>query len=199
MITDDIKAAYSQTKWALALRGLLGIALGIFILSRPLESVAALALVVAIWALLDGITNITRAFAVRGLMSHWWLLLLSGAISVAFGVAAFYYYPALSLTFIILWTSFWLVTAGAMAISIAAAERRANVPWGWTMALGVVTIVGGILAYLYPGLTLAGLISLIASFGIVSGIVMLVSLTKLRGFEKQVSSAAHFGGGRQSA
>lgn len=199
MITDDIKAAYSQTKWALALRGLLGIALGIFILSRPLESVAALALVVAIWALLDGITNITRAFTVRALMPHWWLLLVSGAISVAFGVAALYYYPALSLTFAVVWTSFWLFSGGALAISIALSERRANVPWVWTMALGVVTIVGGILAFMYPGLTLAGLISLIASFGIVSGAVMLISLTKLRGFERQVSSATHLGGGRQSA
>jgi uncharacterized membrane protein HdeD (DUF308 family) len=199
MITDDIKAAYSQTKWALALRGLLGIALGIFILSRPLESVAALALVVAIWALLDGITNIVRAFAVRALMPHWWLLLLTGAISVAFGIAALYYYPALSLNFVVIWTSFWLFTAGAMATSIAVAERRANVPWVWTMALGVITIIGGFLAFMYPGLTLAGLISLIASFGIVSGAVMLISLTKLRGFEKKVSSATHLGGGRQSA
>jgi uncharacterized membrane protein HdeD (DUF308 family) len=199
MITDDIKAAYSQTKWALALRGLLGIALGIFILARPLQSVAALALVIAIWALVDGITNIVRAFAVRGLMQYWWLLLLTGAISVAFGIAALYYYPALSLTYAVIWTAFWLFTGGAMAVSVAVAERRADVPWAWTMALGVITIIGGFLAFMYPGLTLASLISLIAAFGIVSGAVMLVSLAKLRGFEKDVSSAAHLGGRGQSA
>ena len=199
MITDDIKAAYSQTKWALALRGLLGIALGLFILARPLASVAALALVIAIWALIDGITNIVRAFAVRGLMPHWWLLLLTGAISVAFGVAALYYYPALSLTYAVIWTAFWLFTGGAMAISVGIAERRADVPWAWTLAFGVVSIVGGFLAFMYPGLTLASLISLIASFGIVSGAVMLVSLAKLHGFERDVSSATNFGGGRQRA
>ncbi|HTE46425.1 MAG TPA: DUF308 domain-containing protein [Gemmatimonadaceae bacterium] len=199
MITDDIKAAYSQTKWALALRGLLGIALGIFILARPLASVAALAIVIAVWALIDGITNIVRAFAVRGLMQHWWLLLLTGAVSVAFGIAAFYYYPALSLTYAVIWTAFWLFTGGAMAISVGVAERRADVPWAWTMALGVVSIIGGFLAFMYPGLTLASLISLIASFGIVSGAVMLISLAKLRSFEKDVTGAAHVGGRRQSA
>jgi uncharacterized membrane protein HdeD (DUF308 family) len=199
MITDDIKAAYSQTKWALALRGLLGITLGIFILARPLESVAALALVIAIWAMIDGITNIVRAFAVKGLMQHWWLLLLTGAVSVGFGIAALYYYPALSLTYAVIWTAFWLFTGGAMAISVAVGERRADVPWVWTMAFGVVSIVGGFLAFMYPGLTLASLISLIASFGIVSGAVMLISLAKLRGFERDVTSAANLGGRRQSA
>jgi uncharacterized membrane protein HdeD (DUF308 family) len=198
MITDDIKAAYSQTKWALALRGLLGIALGVFILVRPLESVAALALVIAIWALIDGITNIVRAFAVKGLMQHWWLLLLTGVVSVGFGVAALYYYPALSLTYAVVWTAFWLFTGGAMAVSVGIAEKRADVPWAWTFALGVVSILGGFLAFMYPGLTLASLISLIASFGIVSGAVMLVSLAKLRGFEKDVSSATHLGGRQQS-
>ena len=123
---------------------------------------------------------------------------LAAALVIA-GIAAFYYYPALSLTYAVIWTAFWLFTGGAMAVSVAVAERRANVPWVWTMAFGVVSIVGGFLAFMYPGLTLASLISLIASFGIVSGAVMLISLAKLRGFERDVTSAAHLGGRHQSA
>jgi uncharacterized membrane protein HdeD (DUF308 family) len=69
MITEDIKAAYSRTKWALILRGLIGIAIGVLILMRPLESVAALALVIALWALLDGFAN-TCADSLR-IVPHW--------------------------------------------------------------------------------------------------------------------------------
>jgi uncharacterized membrane protein HdeD (DUF308 family) len=189
MSNNDIQTAYSRTKWALGLRGLLGISLGIFILARPLDSVIALALVIAIWALVDGLTNIARAFTVRGLIPHWWVFLLSGAISVGFGIAALYYYPALSLGFAVVWTSLWLLTGGAMAVYIALQERSANVPWGWTMALGVLTIIGGFLAMMYPGNTLASLISLIAAIGIVGGTVMLMGLVKLQHFEQNVADA----------
>ena len=61
MIGDEIRAAYTGTKWALVLRGVFGLVLGAFIYARPLESVAALAIVIAFWALLDGISNIVRS------------------------------------------------------------------------------------------------------------------------------------------
>src|SRR5690348_13026255 len=97
MITDDIKSAYNRGKWALVIRGLLGIAVGIFIIARPLESVAAFALVIAFWSLADGIVSIVHAIDLRSVIPHWWGLLLGGIVSVIFGIAAFYLYPGLSL------------------------------------------------------------------------------------------------------
>jgi len=144
MLKDEIKAAYTRGKWALVLRGLLGIALGVVILARPLESVAAFALVIAIWALVDGIVNVVHAFDLRAVTSYWWVMLLSGLVSFGFGAAALYYYPGLSLTFAVLWTAWWLMTAGALGIYLAVQERKADVPWGGTMTLGVITLaVGG--------------------------------------------------------
>jgi uncharacterized membrane protein HdeD (DUF308 family) len=48
MITDEIKTHYLRTKWALVIRGLFSIAVGVLILARPLASVAAFALVIAL-------------------------------------------------------------------------------------------------------------------------------------------------------
>src|SRR6266700_2209839 len=159
MITDDMKAVYNRSKWALVVRGLFGIALGIFIIARPLESVAAFALVIAIWALADGIVSLVHAFDLRSVAPHWWVLLLAGLVSMLFGVAALYYYPGLSLTFVVLWTALWLITAGVLGVYVAIQERNAKLSWGWTMVFGLVAIVGGVLAAMYPGSTLAGLIS----------------------------------------
>ena len=122
-MSNDIKTLYNRVKWGLVIRGLFGIALGIFIIARPIESVAALALVIAIWALIDGIVNIVHAFELRAIVKHWWVPLLSGIVSVLFGVAAFYYYPGLSLTFAVIWTAMWLFTAGALGIYVAVQER----------------------------------------------------------------------------
>ncbi|HEX2778703.1 MAG TPA: DUF308 domain-containing protein [Gemmatimonadaceae bacterium] len=189
MITDDIVAAYRHGKWALILRGLFGIALGVFILARPLASVAAFALVIAIWALFDGIVNIVHSFDLRSVASHWWVMLLSGIVSVGFGVAALYYYPTLSLAFAVVWTAWWLITAGGIAIYLAVQERRADVSWGWTLTFGLIALAAGVLAIMYPGVTLAWLMGMIAAFGIVGGIVMLVGAGKMQSFEHDVSRA----------
>ena len=190
MIGDDIHTVYTRTKWALALRGIFGLLLGVFILARPLASVAALALIIAIWALLDGVTSIMRGFAVRRVATHWWVLLLTGVVSVAFGIASLYYYPVLSLTFVVLWTSFWLISAGVMGIFVAVQERRFGVSWVWTMVFGFIAIAAGVLAWWYPGVTLAWLLTFIAIYGLVSGIAMLVAAWRLRRFGRAVDQAA---------
>jgi uncharacterized membrane protein HdeD (DUF308 family) len=178
-IRDAIRSNYRQSMWALVLRGLLGLAIGILVFARPLDSVAAFALVIALWALFDGIANIARAFAVRNVVPHWWVLLLAGIVSVVFGGAALYYYPALSLSFAVVWTGWWLLTAGVLAVYVAMQERKLAVPWGWTMFIGLLSIVAGILAFIYPGVTLASLMGLIAAFAIVVGVMMLVAAWKL--------------------
>ncbi len=189
MITDDIKSVYHGTKWALIVRGLLGLAIGILILVRPLESVAALALVIAIWALVDGIVNISRAFQLRGIAPHWWVLLLAGIVSVVFGIAALAYYPALSLAFAVLWSAWWLISGGAIAIYVAMQERKAQLSWGWTMTGGLLGVGAGVIAMMYPGATLAVLMGLLAAFGIVGGIVMLIAAGKMQSFERKVDRA----------
>src|SRR2546430_16523726 len=95
MIADDLRTAYNQSKWAIALRGLFGILVGIIIIARPMASVAALALVIALWALIEGIVAIGHAFELRAVIEHWWELLLTGVGSGLLGVAAIYYYPEL--------------------------------------------------------------------------------------------------------
>lgn len=189
MLTDDLISAYQRSKWALLIRGLMGIALGIFIFMRPLDSVAAFALVIAIWALADGIVSIVHAFELRTLVSHWGLMLISGIVSVLFGVAALYYYPALSLSFAVMWTAWWLMAGGALGIYVASLERKANLPSGWTLVSGIIAIVFGVLAIAYPAITLAALMGILATFGILGGIAMLVAAGKMKSFERDVDSA----------
>jgi len=186
MIAGDLKAAYNQSKWGIALRGLFGIIVGIIILTRPIASVAALALVVALWAMIEGIVAIMYAFDLRSIVQHWWVLLLTGVVSVLFGVAALYYYPGLSLSFIVLWAAWWLLTAGAIAAFVAIQERKLGISWSWTMAFGVLAIVAGVLAIMYPGVTLAWLLSLLAAFGIVGGAMRLVIAFRMQSLQGDV-------------
>ena len=189
-MTTEIKSVYNAAKWGVLIRGLFGIALGVFIILRPAESIAALALVIAIWALGDGIVGIVHAFQLRGVVEHWWAMLLSGIIGVGFGIAALYYYPVLSLTFAVYWTSFWLITAGLVGIYVAVQERNMGVSWGWTLTFAMIAIIGGVFAVLRPGITLASLISLIATIGIVGGIALVIGAGRMESFQTQFARVA---------
>jgi uncharacterized membrane protein HdeD (DUF308 family) len=189
MSRDPIESAYRRTWWALVLRGLLGVTFGAIILWRPIDAVAAFALVIAIWALFGGIVQIVHAFDLRGLWSQWWVMLLSGLVSAGFGVAAVYYYPALSLAFAVVWTAWWLLLTGGFAIYLAVQERRLGVPWVWTMITGIAGIVTGVLALVSPPATLAAIMGLIAGFAIVSGVALLIGAYRLAAAQREVASA----------
>jgi uncharacterized membrane protein HdeD (DUF308 family) len=188
MIATDIQNAYNQTKWALLLRGLLSLIVGIAILARPMDSVVALALVIALWSLFDGIVGIVRSFTLRGIVQHWWVLLLAGIVGAAFGIAALYYFPGLSLTFAVVWTAYWLTITGVMAGYIAWQERSAGMAWVWTTAFAVVAFISGVIAFMNPQATLASLLGVLAGFAIISGVLLLVGAAKMVSVQQGVNS-----------
>jgi uncharacterized membrane protein HdeD (DUF308 family) len=194
MASDLIQSAYRRTWWSLMLRGLFSLAIGAFILWRPLDSIASFALLIAFWAIFGGIVQIVRAFELRQIYNQWWLVLLSGLVSTGFGIAALYYYPGLSLTFAVVWATWWLFFTGVLAIYAALQERSMGVSWGWTLALGLLTIVTGVLALMSPPTTLAAIMGLIAGFAIVSGIVLLIGAIRLSSAKDRVTDAFHSAG-----
>lgn len=189
MASDVIRAAYRRTWWALVLRGLLAIAIGVFIFWRPLASIGAFALVVALWALFVGIVQMVHAFELRPIYAQWWVPLLSGLVSGAFGVAALYYYPGLSLAFVVAWAGLWFFLTGGLALYAAALERSLGLSWGWTLGVGILSVVLGVLALVTPPATLAAIMVLIASFALASGGLLLVGAFKLRSAKQDVADA----------
>ena len=188
MAKDIIQSAYRRAWWSLVLRGLFGIAIGALILWRPIESVAAFALVIAFWAIANGFTQIVHGFELRPIFNRWWVLALSGLVGLAFGVAALYYYPGLSLTFAVVWAAWWLFFTGALAIYGSTVEREIGAPWGWTLAFGILSTVCGVFALMKPPITLAALMGLIAAFAIGGGILLLIGAYKLSAAKTEVAS-----------
>jgi uncharacterized membrane protein HdeD (DUF308 family) len=191
MATDVLRSAYRRAWWALVLRGLLALILGIFILWRPMDSIASFALVIAIYALFSGIVQIVHALDLRAVFDRWWILLLSGLVSTIFGIAAIYYYPTLSLAFAVVWAAWWLFLSGGIAIYAAIVERRMGVSWGWTMAFGILSIVAGVFAFMSPPVTLAAIMGLIAGFAIISGVFLLIGAFRLSSAKQEIASAIH--------
>ena len=68
-----------------------------------------------------------------------------------------------------------------------------GVAWAWTLVWSIVALVGGVYAVMRPGITLAGLISVIAGFGIVGGIALLVAAGRMQSVETTFARAADHG------
>jgi uncharacterized membrane protein HdeD (DUF308 family) len=116
-------------------------------------------------------------------------MLVGGLISAAFGVAALYYYPGLSLTFAVVWTGWWLMLTGFLASYTAFQQRSAGLPWGWTLAFGILSVAAGGLALIYQFATLGAIMGFISGFAIVGGILLLIGAMKLKSAEHDVTSA----------
>jgi len=191
VFNDTLKQAARRAWWALVIRGLLALALGILILVKPFDSIAVFALVIAVWALVAGIAEVVHAFELKPVFSSWWMLLLGGLISVAFGVAALYYYPELSLAFAITWVSFWLGLTGIFGIAVALQEKKLGLQWGWVFTWGLLCLATSILCWVSPPATLGAIMGLIAGFAIVSGIVLLIGAFRLKSLEEDVRQSVH--------
>lgn len=189
MVSDALERAYKRTRWGLLLRGLIALALGILIITRPIASAAAFALIIAVWALVMGIAEVVEAIEARAELPHWWLVLIAGLVSIGFGIAALYYYPGLSLAFAVIWASYWLLATGFFSIYIAIQERHIHAAWGWPLAFGILGVIAGIYGIMVPRITLAVILSLMATFAILGGVLLLVGFFRLGAAKGRVVDA----------
>ena len=74
-------------RWWLAAVGLLGIAVGVFTFLLPGMTALILLLTIGGWAVAIGVLQIIGAIRLRKEIDNEWLLILSGVVSVLFGVA----------------------------------------------------------------------------------------------------------------
>lgn len=75
-----------KTVWPLVLVGLLGVAAGITTFLWPEMTALLLLMFIAVWALFTGIFQIAAAIRLRKEIDNEWMLGVSGALSVLFGV-----------------------------------------------------------------------------------------------------------------
>jgi uncharacterized membrane protein HdeD (DUF308 family) len=110
----------------------------------------------------------------RALAGHWSSLAIRGVCALIFGILSFMW-PALSLaTLVIIWGVYALID-GALALMVG---LKAKV---WSLVfIGLVGVLAGIGAFVYPGMTALVLLYFIAAWAIVTGILAIYIAIHLR-------------------
>jgi uncharacterized membrane protein HdeD (DUF308 family) len=112
-----------RARRANVITGLLSIASGILIIVWPSPGVTAVAIVLGAWLIVGGTITVSGAFAARGVLPNWWLLLILGLLEIPLGVLALAN-PGATLAALITVGGIWAVAVGVMRVVLAFEVKR---------------------------------------------------------------------------
>jgi len=111
--------------WALLLEGLVGVAAGLVTFLLPGLTAVTLVYIIGAWAIITGVLEIVAAVRLRQQLTGEWWLVLSGVLSVVFGVLVMLR-PAAGALAIVLWIGAYAIVFGALLLALAFRLRRAQ-------------------------------------------------------------------------
>jgi uncharacterized membrane protein HdeD (DUF308 family) len=172
-------AGRSSNWWALALRGLAGILLGMLAFAWPEITITALVTVFGLYAIIDGLFAIVAALRGVRERDRWVWMLVEGIASVIAGITALAMplLGALVLTWIV---ALWAIVTGALEMA-AAVRLRKIIQHEWMLMLaGMLSLALGFVIALQPGVGLTVIVTYVGAYALVAGAVTLVLAFRIR-------------------
>lgn len=149
--------------WVFFLLGLATVALGILVIVRPITGAFGLAVLIAATLIVSGIGDILGAAQWR----HSWVPIVWGLLSIAAGVAALVW-PGITLWALAVLVGILLVARGALRTVTSVASRPPV--WGFWLVIGLVELAAGVVAIVWPEITILALAVVIGIDLIVVGL-----------------------------
>jgi len=114
-----VRGLRRHERWgAMLAEGIVSLAAGVIALAWPLLGALALVYLVAAWALLTGVLEITLGVRLRRVITGEWLLILGGVLSVALAVLVAMF-PGAGATALVWWLGAYALAYGAVALVLA--------------------------------------------------------------------------------
>lgn len=169
----------SRSWWMLASLGVLAMLFAILAIVWPGLTLLALVALFATYALFGGVMWIIGAVRHRRSDTDWRLILLLGLVNIAAGIIAVMYPELTALALVFLMGAYALAT-GVLEI-VAAIRLRRVIRGEWLMILaGIVSIVFGVLVFLFPGAGALALVWLISFYAALTGALLLALAFRAR-------------------
>ena len=108
---------------SLILGGLLGILAGLLTFVMPGITALGLLILIALWAIVTGMMELVAAIRLRKIITNEWLLVLTGVLSIAFGVLLILM-PAAGALALIWWVGIWALVFGILLMVLAFRMRH---------------------------------------------------------------------------
>lgn len=113
-----------------------------------------------------------RSQAMSSLLAqNWWAIALRGVFAILFGLIALFL-PGVTILSLVLFFSAYMLVDGVFAIVAAVRAANRHERWGLMVLEGIADIAVGVIAFLWPGLTVLAFVLMIAVWSIISGALM---------------------------
>lgn len=109
----------------------------------------------------------------------WWTFIIRGLVAVAFGVFAFLA-PAWGIAVLVALFGAWALIDGVTGLVGGIRSRGRDRSWWLSILEGIVGIVAGVFAFLFPAQAAVALIFIIAAWAIITGVFEIVAAIRLR-------------------
>lgn len=167
-----------------ALRGVAAVLFGLITLFNPAISLAALVLVFGAYALVYGIFTIIAAVANRRDEPHWVALLISGILGIGIGIITFLM-PGITAVALLYVIAAWAIATGIAEIA-AAIRLRKEISGEWMLILaGVLSVLFGIVLFLFPGAGALAVVLWIGVYALVFGFLQIALAYRLRRWHRE--------------
>ena len=113
------------------------------------------------------------------LTRRWWTFAVQGVAALVFGVLTLAW-PGLGLVVLIALFGTLALVRGAMALAASYDAHKRHLRWASWLAIGLLDVVAGLVAWFWPGLTALALLYVVAAWAIVTGIIRIVATIEFR-------------------
>ncbi len=168
--------------WYSLARGIIAVVFGILILLWPLSAIVVGVVWLGVFWILDGALAIVDGVRRRGTRGAGWEIAF-GVIGVLAGLFLAIQ-PLQAASTLVLIAGIWAILGG-VTIGLGALQARGLPGWGWGVAVGVVTLVFGILIVASPGVALATFVLFVGWYAIILGVSLVVLALRIRAVAKQ--------------
>jgi uncharacterized membrane protein HdeD (DUF308 family) len=171
--------ALARNWWALLLRGIAAVIFGLLAFFWPGLTGFALVILFGAYAFVDGIFALISAIRAAEAHERWWAFALEGIVGLVIA-AIVLFRPGLAALALYYTIAIWAILTGIFEI-VAAVQMRALIPNEfWLILGGILSIVFGVLLFVFPLIGILTVIYLIGFYAILFGIVMIVFSFRLR-------------------
>jgi uncharacterized membrane protein HdeD (DUF308 family) len=162
--------ALAENWWLILLKGVCAIIFGLLALAWPGITVLTLVLLYGAFALVDGVLALAAAIKGGVPAPRWWLAVV-GLIGIAAGILTFAW-PGITALVLLFLIAAWAIATGIMQI-VGAIRLRKEIDDEWLLiACGVLSVLFGVVLILQPQVGAVALVSVIAAYAILYGILL---------------------------
>jgi uncharacterized membrane protein HdeD (DUF308 family) len=180
----------SRNWWAFLIRGIAAVLFGVAVLLWPGLALASLVLIWGAYAVVDGIFAIAAGIQGGPDVPNRWLAVLEGVVSIIAGVIAFIW-PGITAMALLYVVAIWAILTGILEFVAAIQLRKELTGEFWLGLSGVLSIVFGVLLFIYPGSGMLSLLGMLGIYSIVFGASTIFLSFRLRSEIQQGGSQQH--------